>query len=121
MSWPPLDITAIRALVTTNVAANTVTTHTLLAAPGADWRYRVWGWAANSIQTTAAGTGFRALLITGATRDVIAFVGVSGRQHQLPASGIALLDNQALQIDSVCSAASQPLDLVAYYSRERAA
>jgi hypothetical protein len=104
---------------TTNAVAGNTTVHTLLAAPGANLRIRIWAWRCIPTNSSTARFTFRLTASGSATiRDVLG----QGQYivQEIP-GGYALPTNQGIDIRSNSSAASQAFTASAYYTIERVA
>jgi hypothetical protein len=117
----PADLVLLRTSITTNVTPNTVTSHTLLAAPGAGKRYRLWYWSAHGSQTGAAADAERILPTdNGTSIDGAVFTRNSGSGPYVYPGGYALAVNTAIVFQSFGSAASMGGSITVGYTLEKA-
>lgn len=113
------EIQFTRATFTSTVAPNTSQVDTLLAAPGAGLRYRIYGISARLNSNAVAGTLGRLNLLSGV---VVAGTFLEGNlgtgasfNPSIPDQGIPLAANAALSVLEAFSAASVPYDIAALY------
>ncbi len=112
-SFPPL---VVNVTVNTNAVANTNTTHTLLAAPGAGKAYRIVGYRVAGVP---AGTGnvrseLQGAGVTGSIAHMQYPPGGSDDWHA-PDPGVQLAANEALQEIDSSNVVSQNLRMIVYY------
>ncbi len=118
-SRPPLIVAPV---FTTNAVANTATSHTVLAAPGAGLAYRVIWWSAGTAQNEAAATGIRLFLqlnISGLI-SVAEFVwtGASSMWGDFAEPGLLCDPNTAVIVQSFDTAASRGFNVQLHYYRD---
>lgn len=113
----PANLKFIRLSANTNAVANTATTHTVLAAAGANKRYRVWAWGYAGVQNNAAGF-IRLFLSEGATLlDSIVKSSTDSAERSIP-GGLAMSTNTALTMTSFGTVTGQPFNGFVWYTIE---
>lgn len=121
MQIPP-DAIAALVNVTTNGTANTQSVATVVAAPGAGARYRVWGAIIGTLQNAAAQV-VRAYLTVPTTSPRNAVVTWSGPGTGVidlsGFGGIAWSTNTAISLETYDTLASQALACFVYYTLEQ--
>lgn len=106
----------------TNAVANTLSNHTIVAAPGAGLRFRLFGFG---VRKTDLGGGFAAAFGTLGVGDVGLEASSTGFSPAIPGDteplgdvGIPLAENSALTGYSMSSVAATPIEMFAIYSIE---
>src|SRR6266498_3403074 len=120
MHLPP-DLTRVALDVTSRGVANTQTTGTLQAAPGAGRRIRVWGFQAFPVNTVQAAANWRAGIYT--VGDSTHIIGASGATFAAPPpawlpGGYAIPANAVIGYAVSSALVSLVLRLIAYYTLE---
>lgn len=121
MQNPP-DLRAITLLGTTNAVANTSKVDTVLAAPGAGLRYRIWGLifgTSNNATTDFVTNGY--LHNPAVVRAIFTATRAFNQPQSevYPPGGYAIDTNISLDFETFCSAASQQYRLTVFYTIER--
>lgn len=105
--------------ITTNAAANTQQSNSLVAAPGAGFRIRLFGWslAPKPNNTGAIRTIFREITTT----NVVGADGINASigSNFWSAQGIPLSENNGLESRNDSNVASQPYNCTVYYATEK--
>lgn len=120
MQLPP-NLSVDDSGLVTNVAANTVTTGTLVAAPGAAFRLRLWGVAIIPSLTSQAVVNWRAYWTNALAGPAVAVMSgatfAGGSPVWIP-GGYALLTNTLLGYSHMSALASMQLHMLSYYTIE---
>jgi hypothetical protein len=120
MYTPPDALTSGLKGITTNAVANVLNTDTVVAAPGAGKRLRIWA-ASLMVNTASGGDYFTLLRDSSGNAWTIAVIGLSDEMRtaeRLFPGGILLQENRPLEVHHRCTAASQTFYVVALYTIE---
>ncbi len=121
MQLPPNLQVAAFTTQATNAVANTSSTLTLVAAPGAGLRIRVWMVSLSLVQNSPAGK-LRGLFQTGAGVANLVLLGVSTTEAPYndasPPGGIVAGTNAIVRLQNFGSAASLTYDVAVHYTIE---
>jgi hypothetical protein len=119
----PADLLRTRVAVISSGTANTVTTGSLVAAPAAGIRLRLWGFGAYPTSTAQAVVNWRAAVAFGVAG--VKVIGLSGANFAAPGpiwlpGGITPAAATALGWEVSSALISMVLELVAYTTQEPA-
>lgn len=122
MSYQPPDLATAFAAVGTNATPFTATAHTLVAAPGASKRHRIWAVHLSMEVGPAAGGLARVDINAPLSVGTFDFMRVQTAvddppPHYYP-GGKAMVANEALMGTSYASVAGLPLKISVYYTTE---
>lgn len=121
MQLPASTSTALLNLTTG--AANAASTGTLISAPGAGFRIRLWLVRAVNIQNAAAQVArvYVKESVTGTYRGVCSFtVGTTGVIDLAGVGGVAIGSANAVNVEAYDTLATQTLPVFGYYTLEEA-
>jgi len=120
MSWYPPGLLREAIDVTTG-AANVATVRTILAAPGAGLRYRLWGYAFGPVSTAQAPGNQRGDTRTSANLVLaqIETAGFNGGAILIP-GGLRLPTNDVMNVLDQSSLAALIVTHLVYYTIEQA-
>lgn len=119
MTIPP-NLQTAASNVNTSGTANTQVTQTLLAAPGAGIRYRIWAMGIGFALSSFTGTKLIGLFAaqTSTQRATLdCSLGQPSAWQELP-GGIAIPTNTAFQCTHSCDVATQSIFMHVWYTQE---
>lgn len=113
--WLPPELTYVEATLVGSAAT------TVLAAPGAGYRYRVWAWVATS-SVAAVGDGTMWIGHGAGVSTLRGRTGLSDEtrsRYQVIPGGIPWTENQALRANGAWSGAAPDVIVGFYYTTEQ--